>query len=718
MLVLKRSGKIEKLSRSKVQNFISLLDKNEASTITDAILKGFPNKLESFKMKTYFADVAQSLGHSLIAGQIEMLKIHKEAPPTFTEAMLSLPLDKSFQDKIRKLQLDEFILKSNDFTYDLFALRTLTRSYLLRHNGKILETPQYMLMRVAASLHDDKNKILDCYNLMSSKKYTHATPTLYNAGMKNGQFASCFLGVMADDSIEGIFKTLSQCAQISKKAGGIGLSISNIRSKGSHITGAMGASNGIIPMLRVFNSCARYVDQGRRRKGAFAMYIEPWHADIFDFLELKKNHGDEERRTRDLFLALWVPDLFMKRVRDDKQWTLFSPSDINLQDVHSEEFDKMYEEAEKKVPGRSVRARDLWEKVIRSQIETGVPYIMYKDKVNSCSNQKHLGTIRGSNLCAEIALYTSKEEVAVCTLASVALPKFVNRAFDFKMLGETVESVVEHLDRVIDVTSYPIPEAKSNLKHRPLGIGIQGYADVFQKLDIPYDSEEAVHLGAAISECMYYHALKKSCQLAKIHGPYESFKGSPASQGILQFDMHGVSPTRYDWDALKKDIQKHGLRNSQLIALMPTASTAQILGNSEGADPRTSNLLARRVLSGEFVVENHILREKVTNWEEVKNHMKMNYGSIQNAPVSNQIKSVFKTVWEISQKWVINHNAARAPFVCQSQSMNLHLAKPTINKVNAMHFYAWSKGLKTGCYYLRSKPAVNAVQLECTSCSS
>lgn len=1083
MLVAKRNGTVEPVSKHKIQHFLG--HAGYQGQVVDTILKGMPKQIASKELNAYFAATLQAAGHGLAAGRVEMLNLHKNTSPSFTETMLLLPLDANFQQKVMRMQLDEHILHENDFTYDLFALRTLQRSYLMQHNDKIVERPQYMLMRVAASLYDTKEDVLECYNALSAKVYTHATPTLFNAGMQKGQYASCFLGVMQDDSILGIFNTVKQCALISKTAGGIGLSISNIRATGAHIKGAMGKSNGIVPMLRVFNETARYVDQGRRRKGSFAMYIEPWHADIEAFLDLRKNHGDENAKARDLFTALWVPDLFMQRVKDDAMWTLFCPNTINLQDVHSDTFNKMYEHAEANLEGRRIRARDLWEKIIRTQIETGTPYMVYKDRVNSCSNQQHLGTIKGSNLCvaaetriltdkgwfeikalenekvnvwngeafsattvkktghsellkvtcdngttlhctpyhkfyiqksyhskkpickrahelepgmkiikcdyptikkgkrfkypythglfcaegtyckhkqqpkrcafkadnlcarhtdyvcaypqdgtcransytkkpkialygekqklmrflnirsttgnvndnhvnvllpqdiddkfkvpinacledkllwlagyldgdgcvlnnngcqtiqavsthktflndmklmlqtmgvhctvrhsrseryaslpdghggrkdylcketfrliiasnecqhllalglnmhrlslveyspqrsatrfvkivsvekterkedtfcfkemergmgmfegiitgqcAEVAEYTSPDEIAVCTLASVALPSFMGSVFDFEKLGATVEKVVRNLDRVIDVTYYPLGEAEnSNKKHRPMGIGVQGLADVIQMHEMAYDTEEAVQFDAAIFETMYYHALKASCQLAKERGVHSSFEGSPASKGMLQFDFYGITPTRYDWAALKEEIKIHGLRNSLLLAVMPTASTAQILGNSEGTDPRTSNLYSRRVLSGEFMVENHVLRSQVDNWDEVKKVMLRDYGSVQKAPVSADIKARFKTVWEMSQKWVIKHAAARQPFICQSQSMNLFLAEPTINQVNAMHFYAWSSKLKTGMYYLRTRPKVNPVQVvreepACESCSA
>jgi len=701
------------------KNIVSMLSHSGASpdtsqSLADKIVKALPDSMTEKSLCDYVAATAQSEEHGMLAGNIVMTYLHVRSKP-FTETMLKLPLSPAFQEKIKRLQLDEHLMLQNDFTYDLFALRTLQKGYLLSANG-VTERPQHMLMRVAASLHDDKESILRCYRALSNKQYTHATPTLYNSGCQKGQLASCFLGVMQDDSILGIFNTIRQCALISKGAGGIGLSISNIRAKGSVIQSAMGESSGIVPMLRVFNETARYVDQGRRRKGAFAVFLEPWHRDIQSFLDLRRNTGDENAKARDLFTALWVPDLFMERVEKDQDWTLFCPTEINLQDVHSEEFNASYIEAEK-TGGVKIRARKLWEQILRTQIETGTPYIMFKDQINRTSNQSNLGTIKGSNLCAEIALFTSPEEIAVCTLASVALPRFVTHVFQFEQFGKAVEEVVKNLDRVIDTTFYPQPEARrSNLRHRPLGIGVQGLSDVFQKLNVPYDSEEALDLDAEIFETMYFHALKASVELAKQHGPYESFAGSPASRGILQFDHYGITPTRYDWAKMKQDIMTHGLRNSQLLALMPTASSAQLLGNSEGTDPRTSNMYTRRVLSGEFVVTNRYLKQKVDNWQQVKRVMEKHSGSVQNAPVSDETKKVFKTVWEISQKWVIDHAARRQPFVCQSQSMNLFLAEPTVNKVSAMLFYAWKKKLKTGMYYLRSQPKLQAVQ--CDACSA
>lgn len=748
MIVCKRNGTTEPVSKTKLQRVLSHVGAPNASNLVETIVKGLPNRITSVELNNYSANIVQSSGHGLVAGRIEMLSIHKSTSPSFTSAMLSLPLDKSFKRKVERLGLDDYILHENDFTYDLFSLRTLQRSYLMRdENDQIVERPQYMLMRVAASLYDTVEDITGCYRRLSAKQYTHATPTLFNAGMPKGQYASCFLGVMQDDSIMGIFNTVKQCALISKTAGGIGLSISNVRGTGSHIKGAMGKSNGIVPMLRVFNETARYVDQGRRRKGSFAMYLEPWHSDVEAFLNLRKNHGDENSKARDLFTALWVPDLFMERVRDDASWTLFCPNTVNLQDYHSEEFRQKYLEAEATKSGRAVRARDLWEQIIRSQIETGTPYVMFKDRVNACSNQQHLGTLKGSNLCAEICEYTSKDEIAVCTLASVALPQFVlsgktslESMYDFAELGNCVRDVVRHLDRVIDVTYYPLTQAKrSNTHHRPMGIGVQGLSDVFQMLNLPYASDEAIRLDRAIFEHMYYHALKSSCELAREKGMHKSFPGSPASKGQLQFHLHGedrftkawgmnIAPEK--WDALRSDICKYGLRNSLLLALMPTASTAQILGNSEGTDPRTSNLYNRRVLSGEFMVENHVLRKRVGHkmWEAVKKSMMRDYGSVKNAPVGADTKEVFKTVWELSMRSVIDHAAARAPFICQSQSMNLFLAEPTVNKVNSMLFYAWRSKLKTGIYYLRSRPKVNPVQVNgveddeeedtCMSCSA
>lgn len=739
MLVAKRDGRIQPISKTKLQRCLSHVGATRVTGLVDSLMKGLPAQLTSVELNEYFSNTAQSAGYGLIAGRLEMLSIHKRTSSSFTAAMNELPLDSAFKSKINTLKLDEYILHENDFSYDLFSLRTLQKSYLMRdEHDNLVERPQYLLMRVAASLYDNVSDIVKTYRRLSAKEYTHATPTMFNAGMPNGQFASCFLGVMQSDSINGIFNTVKQCAMISKTAGGIGLSISNIRSSGSHIKGAMGKSNGIVPMLQVFNATARYVDQGRRRKGSFAIYLEPWHKDVYDFLNLRKNHGDENTKARDLFTALWVPDLFMKRVRDDSHWTLFSPQTVNLQDVHSEEFERKYIEAEQSGLGKTVQARHVWEQVLRSQIETGTPYIMFKDRANAFSNQQHLGTIKSSNLCAEIVEFTSPDEIAVCTLASIALPKFVTErqgyedlGFDFKRFGECVEDVIRNLDRVIDVTFYPLEEAKtSNMKHRPMGLGVQGLSDVFQMLSLVYGSSAALHLDKLIFEHMYYYALKSSCTLAREKGKHESFEGSPASNGQLQFDLHGLTASELcgdlDWKGLKSDIREFGLRNSLLIALMPTASTAQILGNSEGTDPRTSNLYNRRVMSGEFTVENSVLRERLgpTRWAEVKQSLMKDYGSLKNANVDDETKEVFKTVWEISMRNVIDHAAIRAPFICQSQSMNLYLAEPTMNKVNSMLFYAWKKKLKTGMYYLRSKPKVNPVQIYekdedvCMSCSA
>jgi ribonucleoside-diphosphate reductase alpha chain len=586
-----------------------------------------------------------------------------------------------------------------------------------------VERPQHMLMRVALGIHlDNMPAVIETYNLLSEKWYTHATPTLFNAGTPKPQLSSCFLLTMKDDSIEGIYDTLKQCAKISQSAGGIGLSIHNIRATGSYIRGTNGTSNGIIPMLRVFNDTARYVDQGGgKRKGAFAIYIEPWHADIFEFLSLKKNHGKEELRARDLFYALWISDLFMKRVEADEEWSLFCPNEApGLADTYGEEFEKLYEKYERDGKARKkVRAQELWFEVLESQIETGTPYILYKDHANKKSNQKNLGTIKSSNLCTEIMEYTAPDEIAVCNLASIALPKYViDGKFDHQKLFEVTYIAAKNLNRIIDINYYPVEEAKrSNMRHRPIGLGVQGLADTFIKLRMPFDSDEASALNKDIFETIYFAAMTASKDLSKQEGPYETFKGSPVSKGIFQFDMWGVTPSsgRWDWDTLKKEVKQHGVRNSLLVAPMPTASTSQILGNNECFEPYTSNIYTRRVLSGEFVVVNkHLLKDLVDLglWNDtMKNNIIAANGSIQSiAEIPGHIKDLYKTVWEISQKKIIDMAADRGVYICQSQSLNIHMSEANFGKLTSMHFYAWKKGLKTGMYYLRTKAAADAIK--------
>jgi len=619
--------------------------------------------------------------------------------------------------------LDSQIIYDRDFSYDYFGFKTLERSYLLKMNGEISERPQQMLMRVSVGIHkDDLESVVKTYNMLSEGWFTHATPTLFNAGTPKPQMSSCFLLTMKEDSISGIYDTLKQCAKISQSAGGIGLAMHNIRAKGSYIKGTNGTSNGIVPMLRVFNDTARYVDQGGgRRKGSFAMYLEPWHADVFDFLEMRKNHGKEEQRARDLFYALWIPDLFMKRVEENGDWTLMCPNECpGLPETHSAEFEALYTKYEKEGRGRkTIKAQELWFKILDSQVETGTPYMLFKDAANAKSNQKNLGTIRSSNLCTEIIEYTAPDEVAVCNLASVALPKFVTSdgKFDHEKLFEVTYQITKNLNCIIDRNYYPVVEARnSNMRHRPIGIGIQGLADVFILMRHAFDSDEAKTLNKEIFETLYYASCTASKDLAKADGAYETFKGSPASEGKLQFDLWDVTPSnRWEWDVLKEEIQKHGMRNSLLLAPMPTASTAQILGNNECFEPYTSNIYTRRVLSGEFIVVNkHLLRDlvKLGLWDDdMKNRLIAANGSVQNInEIPDNIKILYRTAWEISQRSILDMAADRGAYICQSQSLNIFMENATNSKLTSMHFHAWKIGLKTGMYYLRTKAAVDAIK--------
>ncbi|HPW85721.1 MAG TPA: ribonucleoside-diphosphate reductase subunit alpha, partial [Chitinophagales bacterium] len=619
-------------------------------------------------------------------------------------------------------RLDAAIVHHRDYNYDFFGFKTLEKSYLLRMHGKVVERPQHMLMRVAVGIHKENiDAAIQTYDLMSEKWFTHATPTLYNAGTPKAQLSSCFLLTMKDDSIKGIYDTLRNCAEISQSAGGIGLSIHNIRAKGSYIKGTGGESNGLVPMLQVFNSTARYVDQGGgKRKGAFAIYLEPWHADIFDFLELRRPHGKEEMKARDLFFALWIPDLFMKRVRDNGSWALMCPNECpGLADTYGDEFEALYLKYEAEGKYRKViNAQDLWFHILDSQTETGTPYMLYKDHVNRKSNQKNLGVIRSSNLCTEIVEYTSPDEIAVCNLASINLSRFVeNNTFNFEKLYEITYIVTKNLNRVIDINFYPVEEARnSNMRHRPVGLGVQGLADAFMMLRHPFDSEEARILNKNIFETIYYAALCASKDMAKVEGPYETFQGSPISQGIFQFDMWNVTPSdRWDWETLRKEIMEHGVRNSLLVAPMPTASTSQILGNNECFEPYTSNIYTRRVLSGQFMVVNkHLLKDLIDQglWsEEMKNAIIANNGSIQSIEgIPQETKDLYKTAWEIKQRAIIDMAADRGAFIDQSQSLNLFMESPNYKKLTSAHFYAWEKGLKTGMYYLRSRPAVDPIK--------
>jgi ribonucleoside-diphosphate reductase alpha chain len=620
--------------------------------------------------------------------------------------------------------LDSHIIYNRDFNYDYFGFKTLERSYLLRINGKIVERPQHMLMRVSVGIHlGDLESVIETYDLMSKKFFTHATPTLFNAGTPKPQMSSCFLLAMKDDSIDGIYDTLKNTAKISQSAGGVGLSIHNVRATGSYIRGTNGTSNGIVPMLRVFNDTARYVDQGGgKRKGSFAIYIETWHADIFEFLDLKKNTGKEEMRARDLFFAMWTSDLFMKRVQEDGLWTLMCPNECpGLYDVHGEEFEKMYTDYEKAGKGRkTIKAHELWEKILESQIETGTPYMLYKDAANRKSNQKNLGTIRSSNLCTEIMEYTSSDEIAVCNLASISLPMFVeNKKFNHELLFTVTKRVTRNLNKVIDRNYYPVQEAEnSNMRHRPIGLGVQGLADAFIMLRLPFTSDEAKKLNQEIFETLYFAAVTASMEMAKEEGPYSTFKGSPISQGEFQHNLWGMKDEelsgRWDWTSLRKEVMKNGVRNSLLVAPMPTASTSQILGNNEAFEPYTSNIYTRRVLSGEFIVVNkHLLNDLVERglWNEtLKQELMRNNGSVQDLNIPQDLKELYKTVWEMSMKDIIDMSRQRGYFVDQSQSLNLFMQNANYSKLTSMHFYAWQSGLKTGMYYLRTKAAVDAIK--------
>nr|WKN37461.1 ribonucleoside-diphosphate reductase subunit alpha [Tunicatimonas sp. TK19036] len=754
MLVIKRDGRRESVKFDKItariEKLCYKLDTNYVSAVEVAkkVITGIYDGVTTVELDNLAAETAATLtvkhpDYAVLAARIAISNLHKVTSKSFSNTMKRLysyvdpkngehaPLiSKETYSVIKKhaALLDSTIIYSRDYTYDYFGFKTLERSYLIKLDGKVVERPQHMLMRVAVGIHgEDIEAAIETYNLLSEKWFTHATPTLFNAGTPKPQLSSCFLLTIQDDSIDGIYDTLKQCAQISQSAGGIGLSIHHVRATGSYIRGTNGTSNGIVPMLRNFDMTARYVDQGGgKRKGSFAIYLEPWHADIFDFLQLKRNHGKEELRARDLFYALWIPDLFMKRVENNEEWSLFCPNECpGLYDKYGEEFEKMYEKYEREGKARrTLRAQDLWFEILEAQVETGTPYMLFKDAANKKSNQKNLGTIRSSNLCTEIMEYTSKDEVAVCNLASIALPKFIrkdengNNYFDHHKLYEITKVVTRNLNKVIDVNYYPVKEAEnSNMRHRPIGIGIQGLADAFIMLKMPFESDEAQGLNRDIFETIYYAAMETSMELAQVEGAYETFKGSPVSKGIFQFDMWGVTPSsgRWDWNALKKEVKKNGVRNSLLLAPMPTASTSQILGNNECFEPYTSNIYTRRVLSGEFVVVNkHLLRDLVDLglWNEgMKNRLIAENGSVQNInDIPQHLKDLYKTTWEISQKTILDMAADRGAFICQSQSLNIHMQDPNFGKLTSMHFYAWQKGLKTGMYYLRTKAATDAIK--------
>ncbi len=750
MYVIKRDGHKEPVSFDKITARVKKLC-YELNEIVDPVkvamkvIEGLYDGVTTSELDNLAAETAASLttahpDYAKLAARISVSNLHKNTKKSFSEVMTDLytyinprtgkkaPLlaDDVYQVIMdNKEKIDSTIIYNRDFGYDYFGFKTLERSYLLKLNGEIAERPQHMLMRVSIGIHlNDLESAFETYELMSKKYFTHATPTLFNSGTPKPQMSSCFLLSMKDDSIDGIYDTLKQTARISQSAGGIGLSVHNIRAMGSYIAGTNGTSNGLVPMLQVFNDTARYVDQGGgKRKGSFAIYLEPWHADIFDFLDLKKNHGKEEMRARDLFYAMWIPDLFMKRVQEDSTWTLMCPNECpGLYDHHSAEFESIYLRYEEEGKGRkTIKARELWEKILESQIETGTPYMLYKDAANSKSNQQNLGTIRSSNLCTEILEYTSPDEVAVCNLASIALPMFVkDGAFDHQALYKITKRVTKNLNRVIDRNYYPVKEAEnSNMRHRPIGLGVQGLADAFIMLRLPFTSPEAKQLNKDIFETLYFAAVTASMEEAKTDGTYESYEGSPISKGDFQHNLWGVDEASlsgtWDWEALRQEVAKHGVRNSLLVAPMPTASTSQILGNNECFEPYTSNIYTRRVLSGEFiVVNNHLLNDLVELglWNEsLKQDIMRANGSIQHiASIPADIRELYKTVWEMSMKDIIDMARDRGYFIDQSQSLNLFMEGATMAKLTSMHFYAWSNGLKTGMYYLRTKSAVDAIK--------
>ena len=747
MYVVKRDGRREAVKFDKITARIKKLCYGlnplvAPEKVAIKVIEGLFDGVTTSELDNLAAEVAatNTITHpdyALLASRIAVSNLHKNTKKSFSDTVTDLyeyidpktnekaPLISDEVYKIVKKNadvLDSTIIYDRDFRYDFFGFKTLERSYLLKLKGQVAERPQQMIMRVAVGIHkEDLDAAIETYNYMSEGWFTHATPTLFNSGTPKPQMSSCFLLATKEDSIPGIYDTLKQCAQISQSAGGIGLSIHDIRAMGSYIKGTNGTSNGIVPMLRVFNDTARYVDQGGgKRKGSFAIYVEPWHADIFDFLDLRKNHGKEEQRARDLFYALWTPDLFMKRVEENGDWTLMCPHECpGLSDTHGKNFEKLYKKYESEGKGRkTIKAQELWFKILESQIETGTPYMLYKDAANEKSNQKNLGTIKSSNLCTEIIEYTSPDEVAVCNLASIALPKFVvDGKFDFEKLFKVTYRVTRNLDKVIDANYYPIPEARnSNMRHRPIGIGVQGLADAFILMRQAFESEEARQLNKDIFETIYYAALTASKDLAIEKGPYESYKGSPVSEGILQFDMWNVKPSdRWEWDLLREEIQTNGVRNSLLLAPMPTASTAQILGNNECFEPYTSNIYTRRVLSGEFIIVNkHLLRDlvKLGIWDDrLKNKLMASNGSIQNIDeIPDNIKNLYKTAWEISQKVLLDMAADRGAFIDQSQSLNIFMENANFAKLTSMHFYGWKAGLKTGMYYLRTKSATDAIK--------
>ncbi len=768
MWVIKRDGRKQEVIFDKItariQRLCYGLDAQHIDPILVAkrVIEGLYDGVSTSELDNLASEIAATLtarhpDYAQLAARIAISNLQKNTSKSFSKTVHELfhyvdrrtgwkaPLiaQDVFEITQRHAEvLDAAIIYDRDFNLDYFGFKTLERSYLLKVFGRVIERPQHLWMRVSIGIHkEDIPAAIETYHLLSEKWFTHATPTLFNAGTPNPQLSSCFLLPISEDSIDGIFDTLKRCARISQSAGGLGLSIHNIRASGSYIRGTGGTSNGIVPMLRVFNDTARYIDQGGgKRKGSIAVFLEPWHADIHAFLDLRKNHGKEEMRARDLFTALWIPDLFMRRVEANANWSLFCPNEApGLPDCWGEEFEALYEGYEQEGRARStIRAQDLWMEILESQIETGTPYMVYKDACNRKSNQQNLGTIKSSNLCTEIIEYSSADEAAVCNLASLSLPRFVSHGtFDHQRLYEVTQVITRNLNRVIDVNNYPIPEArKSNLLHRPIAIGVQGLADALVLLRLPFECEEARTLNKEIFETIYFGALTASKDLARADGPYASYEGSPVSKGILQYDMWDVTPgPRWNWRGLKEEIAAYGLRNSLLTSLMPTASTSQILGNAECFEPYTSNLFSRRVLSGEFIVVNKYLMRDLVRlglWNEsMKQRVMAANGSIQHIEeIPAEIKLLYKTVWEVKQKTLIDFAVDRAPFICQSQSLNLYVENPTIAKLSSMHFYGWKKGLKTGQYYLRSQAAAEAIKFtldtqsatchigaECVSCS-
>lgn len=747
MFVIKRNGRKESVKFDKITARIQKLSYGlsplvDAIDVAKKVIEGLYDGVSTTELDNLAAETSASLttkhpDYALLASRIAVSNLHKDTTKSFSETMLNLyhysdahsgrkmPLIADDVIEIIKKNadlLDSSIIYDRDFGFDYFGFKTLEKSYLLRIDGKVIERPQHMYMRVAIGIHkNDLESVIRTYNLMTERWFTHATPTLFNAGTPKPQMSSCFLLAMKDDSIDGIYDTLKQTARISQSAGGIGLAIHNVRATGTYIGGTNGTSNGIVPMLKVFNDTARYVDQGGgKRKGAFAIYMEPWHADVFEFLDLRKNHGKEEMRARDLFYALWVPDLFMKRVEANEEWSLFCPHEApGLHECFGKEFEELYHQYESEGRARKmIKAQELWFAILEAQIETGTPYLLYKDAANSKSNQQNLGTIKCSNLCTEIMEYTSPDEVAVCNLASIALPRFVTDGqFDFGKLYDITYQVTKNLNCIIDNNFYPVEEARnSNLRHRPVGLGVQGLADVFILMRLPFESELAALLNKNIFETIYFAAMTASKDLAKEQGAYETFEGSPLSKGLFQFDLWDVKPSeRHDWEMLREEVKQFGVRNSLLVAPMPTASTSQILGNNECFEPYTSNIYTRRVLSGEFIIVNKHLLKDLINLGLWNNTMKDNIiranGSVQHIEeIPQEIRELYKTVWEIKQRNLIDMAADRGAFICQSQSLNLFVDNPTTAKLTSMHFYAWKKGLKTGMYYLRTQAASKAIQ--------